>query len=147
MKIKGIRVCTGVLVVFLSLVLVPAKGQNCDGIFDSEDLKNELFNEVVRKNVFRVKPGKKILVSAYLYGGKVYMLDFVNKDKRKIQVRLLSKDKSKVLFENNDDDGINNLQVSYNITEKVIIELLLETKDPGNEAEQCLGLLIRTFND
>ncbi|MCT4590473.1 MAG: hypothetical protein N4A71_21775 [Carboxylicivirga sp.] len=121
-------------------------GQNCNQIFDREDLDNELYTVIVRKHAFKVVPGKKILVSGYFFGGKGYLLDFLSEDNRKVHVRLLRKDRSEVLFETSGNDGISNLQVSYNITEKVLIEMTVEKRNAEDVADQCVGLLIRTFD-
>ena len=133
------------LFLFVCSFSVQTYGQNCNQIFDREDLNNELYTVIVRKHAFKVTPGKKILVSGYFFGGKGYLLDFISEENRKVHVRLLRKDRSEVLFETSGNEGISNLQVSYNITEKVLIEMTLEKRNTDDIGDQCVGLLIRTF--
>jgi len=136
----------GISLLFLCCFSLETLGQNCNELFDREDLNNELYTVIKRKHAFNVAPGKKILVSGYFFGGKGYLLDFLSEDNRKVKVRILKKDKSAVLFENTDQKGLRSLQLSYNITEKVLIEMTLLKEGPDDVADQCVGLLIRTFN-
>jgi hypothetical protein len=120
--------------------------QDCENLFSSDELKNELYTKTVRKNVFKTKSGKTVVVNAFFFGGKGYLLDFISSSGNKITVKLWNKDRTKVLFDSDETDGINTLQVSYSTTEKVLIEVSTRKRDDAMEQE-CIGLLIRTFDE
>jgi hypothetical protein len=135
------------LLVFLGCNAEQALAQDCNNIFNRKDLNNELYTLIVRKHAFNTSPGKKILVSAHFFGGRKYLLDFVCEADHNLKIRILNKDKSRVLFEPQGGESIDNIKVNYQITEKVFIEMTLQKNDIQDVANQCIGLLVRKVND